>query len=79
MKKPPKKLRKKIKHFEEEIAEEKGLWSKIRNMPQQDKKWLGLLKSKKSSKKKKAKVTKSLQEKINKFFWGLEPPEKTKK
>ena len=75
------KQNKKIKRAEQEIQEENSLWEKIKSISKQDKliplKLRDFFKPSKVTEK--SELTKSMKEKVNKTFWGLEPPEKPKK
>ena len=81
MAKPTIEQKKKIKRIEQEIKEESSLWDKIKAIPKEDK-WFSkqlrnLVRFHKITKK--PKVPKAVKKRVNKLFWGLEPPEKPKK
>ena len=75
-----KEQKRKIKKLEQEIKEEESLWEKIKAIPEQDKLFPKRFRDMvKSSKRTRKKLPKAIKQRVNKTFWGLEPPTKPKK
>jgi len=70
----------KVEKLKKDIEEEKKLWDKIKGIPKEDKFFLNQLKelTKRHKVTKKPTTNKSLKERADKLFWGLQPPDSTK-